>query len=165
MNAQSQFMRWYEYEFEVPAKTKIINVVTAPMYPSINTQYEPAIHGYTYLLSPAKTWKSFGNLDVEIHTPYYLVDDVLGFTKTDYGYSLSFAGLPDKELEFTLSASETPTYTQSGCGTTWLYIIMFPLAFIEGGCEAVGCSSSAMIGSVFSTSLLMLILLWMKRRK
>ena len=165
MNAQSQFMRWYQYEIEIPAKTKIINVVTAPMYPSINTRYEPAIHGYTYLLSPAKTWKSFGNLDIEIHTQYYLVDDVLGFTKTDYGYSLSFAGLPDKELEFTLSASETPTYTQSGCGTTWLYIIMVPLAFIEGGCEAVGCSSSTMVGGVLSTSLLMLILLWMKRRK
>ena len=166
MNAQTQFMRWYQYEIEIPAKTKIINVVTAPMYPSINARYEPAIHGYTYLLSPAKTWKSFGDLDIEIHTPYYLVDDSFGFTKTDFGYALSLEGLPDKELEFTLSASESPTYTQnSGCGTTWLYIIMVPLAFIEGGCEAVGCSSSTMIGGVFSTSLLMLILLWMKRRK
>ena len=89
-----------------------------------------------------------------------MVDDSFGFTKMNFGYALSLEGLPDKELEFTLSTSQSPTYTQnSGCGTTWLYIIMVPLAFIEGGCEAVGCSSSTMIGGVFSTSLLMLILL------
>ena len=166
MNTQTQFMRWYQYEIEIPAKSKIINEVTAPIYPSINTKYQPAIFGYTYLLSPAKTWKQFGNLDIEIHTPYYLVNDTLGFTKTDYGYSLSFVGLPDGELEFTLSTSQNPTRQKNnGCGTTWLYILMIPLAFIEGGCEAVGCSSSTMVGGVFSSGLLMLILLWMKRRK
>ena len=31
-----------------------------------------------------------------------------GFEKTDGGYKLSLSGLPDEELEFTLSSSENP---------------------------------------------------------
>ena len=166
MNTQTQFMRWYQYEIEIPAKAKIINKVTAPMYPSINAGYEPPLYGYTYLLSPAKTWTSFGRLDIEIHTPYYVVGDKYNFTKTEFGYALSLEGLPDGELEFALSASEDPAYTKNnGCGITWFYIMMIPAAFIQGGCEAIGCSSSTMISGVCSSGLLMLILLWMKKRR
>lgn len=171
MNSQTEFMRWYQYEVEIPAKSTIVNVVTAPMYPSIDTGYEPPVYGYTYLLSPANTWKTFGNLDIEIHTPYYLVDDSWGFAKTEYGYSLSLEGLPDSELEFTLSTSENPENMRAkrGCQTTALYIVLIPFMYISAGCnwlgETVGCSSSAMVSGVFSSAFLMLILLWMKRRK
>ena len=96
-------MRWYQYEIEIPAKSTIVNTVTAPLHPSINLKWTPAVFGYTYLLSPAKTWTKFGNLDIEIHTPYYIIDDKNGFTKTQTGYELSLDGLPNGELEFTLS--------------------------------------------------------------
>lgn len=49
-------MRWYEYEITLEPGQRLINTVEAPMYPSINLDYEPDIFGYTYLLSPAQTW-------------------------------------------------------------------------------------------------------------
>ncbi len=102
-------MRWYEYEITLAPGERIVNAVTAPMYPAINLGYEPDIFKYTYLLSPAKTWKSFGELEIAINTPYYITEsNIEGFTKTDNGYSLKLNGLPDGELTFTLSTSAEP---------------------------------------------------------
>ena len=102
-------MRWYEYEITLEPGARIENEVTAPMYPTINKNYDPAIYEYTYLLSPAKAWKKFGDLEVVLNTPYYMTECSLeGFSKTQSGYTGSFSGLPDQELEFTLSSSETP---------------------------------------------------------
>ena len=119
---QSQFLRWYQYQIEIPPKTTVINEVTAPMYPSINAGYSSPVYKYIYLLSPAKTWKEFGSLEIEITTPYYLVNDKNGFSKTDTGYVLSRNGLPDGELEFSLSAEENPTNkNKSGCAYSGLF--------------------------------------------
>lgn len=109
MNLSSRLMRWYEYEITLEPGQRIVNTVTAPIYPSIDMDYEPSIYGYTYLLSPAKTWESFGELEIVINTPYYITENSLGdFTKTENGYTLKLSGLPDSELKFTLSTSETP---------------------------------------------------------
>ncbi len=167
MNAQREFMRWYQYEIEIPPKSTVINAVTAPMYPSINTDYEPAIYGYTYLLSPAKTWKEFGALDIEIHTPYYLVDDKFGFTKTEDGYALSLDGLPEGELKFTLSLSEKPKDQRPArtCGYMLIYAILIPLSCIGGGLEAVGCISVVTSCGVFGSIFITMAVLLMKKRK
>ncbi len=102
-------MRWYEYEITLAPGERIVNAVTAPLYPAIDLGYEPDIFKYTYLLSPAKTWKSFGELEIVINTPYYVSESSIdGFTKTENGYTLKLNGLPDGELEFTLSTSENP---------------------------------------------------------
>lgn len=139
---ESQFMRWYQYEIEIPAKGTIVNTVTAPIYPSINGDWEPSIYGYTYLTSPAKTWKKFGNLDIEINTPYYLINDENGFTKTVTGYALSLDGLPEGEIEFTLSSDANAKRTSFfsnclyGCQfVTWLSCscLTYPIV----GCRAV----------------------------
>ncbi len=105
----NNLMRWYEYEITLAPGERIVNTVTAPIYPSIDTDYDPSIFEYTYLLSPAKTWKSFGDIDIVINTPYYVTEsNIEGFSKTDEGYSLKLDGLPECELEFTLSTSESP---------------------------------------------------------
>ncbi len=104
-----QMMRWYEYEITLEPGERMVNAVTAPMYPAIDLDYEPDIYEYTYLLSPAKTWKSFGELEIVINTPYYITEcNQDGFEKTENGYSLKLDGLPDDELKFTLSTSENP---------------------------------------------------------
>ena len=105
LRIERSFMRWYQYEIEIPAKSTIVNTVTAPIYPSIDVKWEPSVYGYTYLLSPAKTWSKFGKLDIEINTPYFIIDDKNGFTKTETGYAMSLNGLPEGELKFTLSSS------------------------------------------------------------
>ena len=102
-------MRWYEYEISIGPGERIVNTVTAPIYPSINGRYEPPIYEYTYLLSPAKTWAEFGNLDIVVNTPYYMtVSGPEGFQYNNPGYELHLTGLPEGELTFTLSAEKDP---------------------------------------------------------
>lgn len=102
-------MRWYEYEIVIEPNEKIVNTVTAPIYPTIDKEYEPACYEYMYLLSPAKLWNDFGSLKVVINTPYHLVgDNKKLFEKTETGYVMEREGLPDEELEFTLSESAHP---------------------------------------------------------
>lgn len=73
-------------------------------------RYEPDVFGYTYLLSPARTWKSFGELEIVINTPYYVSScSIDGFTKTESGYTIKLDRLPDGELTFNLSTAENPT--------------------------------------------------------
>ncbi len=133
---------WYEYEITLEPGQTIVNTVTAPIYPSTDAKYEPPVYGFTYLLSPATTWKSFGKLDVVVNTPYYMTDCSLeGFQKTENGYTASFDGLPEEELHFHLSASEDPEYQRSGY--SWLYIVLIivaPFVALAEAFEQIGLS-------------------------
>lgn len=132
---RDSLMRWYEYEITLEAGERIVNTVTAPIYPSIDLRYEPDVFGYTYLLSPAKTWKSFGELEIVINTPYYVSScSIDGFTKTETGYTVNLDGLPDGELTFNLSTSEnpvraTPPYSYIG----WIIFGVIGGVFVIGG--------------------------------
>lgn len=109
LNISSQLMRWYVYELTLEPGQTLVNTVEAPMYPSINQRDDPAVYGYTYLLSPAQTWAEFGDLEIVINTPYYLTASTLeGLEKTETGYSLSLDGLPEGDLIFSLSTEQPP---------------------------------------------------------
>ena len=133
----SSLMRWYEYEITLEPGQRIVNTVTAPIYPSINTNYEPDVYGYTYLLSPAKTWKSFGELEIVVKTPYYISNSSIdGFTKTETGYTVKLDGLPDGELTFDLATSENPVRKVSPYQTVFtivIVIICVVIALLVGG--------------------------------
>ena len=102
-------MRWYEYQITVEPGERMINSVTAPIYPDIRGDFEPPVYEYTYLLSPAKSWKEFGNLDIYVNTPYYMLESgPEGFEYENPGYKLHLTELPDGELHFKLSADENP---------------------------------------------------------
>ena len=108
-------MRWYEYELSLEPGQTLTNTVTAPLYPDIDASYSPSVYSYKYLLSPAKKWADFGELKIVVKTPYFITKSGIdGFFKTDTGYELSLPGLPDTELEFSLSASESPKYVKTG---------------------------------------------------
>lgn len=117
-------MRWYEYSITLEPGQRITNTVKAPIYPSIDAGYEPSIYTYTYLLSPAATWKSFGTLDIKINTPYYLYltkDDksdptslASSLTETEDGYTLNLDELPEGELICALTPGPDPQPTHSG---------------------------------------------------
>ena len=118
-------MRWYEYEISIGPGECIVNTVTAPIYPSINSDYEPPIYEYTYLLSPAQTWAEFGTLDIVVNTPYYMtVSGLEGFKWNNPGYELHLDGLPEGELTFTLCAEQEPDapYYARNCPTEFLLI-------------------------------------------
>ena len=134
-------MRWYEYEITLEPGQRIVNTVTAPIYPSIDLQYEPCVYGYTYLLSPAKTWKSFGELEIMINTPYYVSSSSIGdFAKTETGYTVKLDSLPDSELTFNLSASESPTRPVTQYQTAlivYIAIIVSVALLLIGGIVAI----------------------------
>ena len=115
LDISRSLMRWYDYEITLSPGERIVNSVSAPIYPSFDIGWEPAVYSYKYLLSPARTWADFGRLDIVINTPYYLIESSLGeFTATDQGYSFSTAGLPEGELEFTLSSVKAPERSHRG---------------------------------------------------
>lgn len=120
---KENLMRWYEYEITLKPGERIVNQVVAPVYPFINRKYEPDIYGYTYLLSPAKTWASFGELKIVVNTPYYISESsIKGFTKTETGYEVLLEGLPDGELTFRLSTSENPKIPTYNRRYTWIFV-------------------------------------------
>ena len=93
--------------------------------------------GYTYLLSPAKTWKSFGELEIVVNTPYFISNSsVDGFKKTETGYTVKLDGLPDGELTFDLATSEKPVRKVSPYQTVFtiaIVIICVVIALLVGG--------------------------------
>ncbi|MBR5427366.1 MAG: hypothetical protein IK118_03380 [Clostridia bacterium] len=102
-------MCWYEYEIALAPGETLTNTVRAPLYPEIDDSWRPRDCKYTYLLSPAAGWAKFGALEIEIDTPFYLsAESLKGFKKTENGYALTRAGLPEGELTFTLCKSRIP---------------------------------------------------------
>ena len=73
-NISDRLMRWYEYTLTLEPGQTLKNAVTAPLYPAIDAGYTPSLYSYTYLLSPAKTWAQFGELEVVVKTPYYMTE-------------------------------------------------------------------------------------------
>lgn len=102
------FMRWFEYKLTIPAGGKTVNSVTAPIYPTIDFSREQARYTYEYLLSPADRWASFGDLTIDIETPYFMSGESLTFTPHEdgSGYTLTRKGLPMGDLTFTLTDGE-----------------------------------------------------------
>lgn len=124
-----QLMSWYEYDLTVPAKGRVVNSVTAPVYPSVDSGYSPWVYGVTYLFSPAKTWKSFGSITVNIETPYYLIGDDEKWEKADNGYTRVYQTLPDEELSFSVSQSESPELVTSDWGKYWSKELILSIVF------------------------------------
>lgn len=125
---------WYLYEITVPAGETVINTVTAPLYPDINLKYEPKKYSYEYLLSPAKEWAQFNDIEININTPFYMLEtnqDI--FEKTETGYVYKGAGLPDGELEFVLCASETPQKDNNSKYNLFMFVsIVLPVGLFVG---------------------------------
>ncbi len=127
----SNLFRWYEYDLTFAPKERLTNVVTAPIYPEIDGTYTPFVYSYTYLLSPAEKWASFGSLEIVINTPFFLTDSsVSGFTKTENGYTANFDGLPENELVFCLSESESPEKDSGGFLYGIFYIFLTICSFL-----------------------------------
>lgn len=132
-------LQWYDYTIEIKAYETITNTVSAPLYPGMNTGYEPPIYEYTYLLTPASTFEEFHDLTITIQTPYNMSDCTLeGFEKTDTGYELKLDTLPEEDLKFTLCESETSkkVMSSSNINIGLNYILPAIIAFVGIGALA-----------------------------
>ena len=125
---------WYLYEITVPAGQSVVNTVTAPVYPDVNVDYTPHKCDYTYLLSPAKEWADFKDIEININTPFYMLEtNQNGFEKTETGYIYKGVGLPDGELEFTLCESETPQKDDNSEYNLFMFVyIILPVGLFVG---------------------------------
>ena len=133
----NSLMRWFEYRLTIPAGGRLVNEVTAPLYPNINGNYSSAVYEYRYLLSPAKCWAGFGSLDITVNTPYYITGCPLGdFEKVEGGYSLHFDGLPDGELTFTM-CQEQYYYRTSGVLSDIAVVILIVVCSVIFGLQVI----------------------------
>lgn len=168
LKVENNLMRWYEYNLSIPAGGRVVNSVTAPLYPAIDASWTPAIYSYTYLLSPASTWADFGSFEVIIKTPYFLVESSLNFkdiygdaisngAEVDNRYEYTQQGLPQGELTFTLSTEKSPQRRKQPIGTSIAYFMLFfgiPILF-----------ALLAVGIVVATVFLIIYLVRKKRKK
>ncbi len=134
----SMLMPWFAYSLTVPAGESVQNSVSAPIYPTIDGSTRQPLYRYTYLLSPAQKWASFGKLTVDIDTPYFLTESSLTFEKREGGYTLTRESLPLGELTFTLSREERPiaadnNWTYGDIGDAALTTAIVLLCVMAGG--------------------------------
>ncbi len=123
--AAEDLLGWCVYSLHFEPGQTLLNSVTVPMYPAVETAYEPPLHTYTYLLTPASTWKSFGSLDIQINTPFEVYQKASALEKTDAGYHIHYDELPQKDFVFRLSESANPV-KQMRSGDYLLMLIMIP---------------------------------------
>lgn len=122
-------MAWFLYDITVPAGQTVENSVTALLWPGIELNYSPYKYEYTYLLSPAQGWAGFDEIEININTPYQILEiNKEGFMKTETGYSYKGDGLPEGELVFTVSESENPVKEKTGY--TGFFALIFGLPFL-----------------------------------
>ena len=120
-------LTWYLYDVEVAPNGSIINKITAPIFPTTQYYYDPYVYEYEYYLSPAAKWASFGKLEVQINSEYYMVKPPKGFEKCEGGYRAEFSSLPKGELTFKMSTAEKPNqhHHSRGIGIAFLVMLCF----------------------------------------
>lgn len=120
-------LAWYTYDVEVEPNGSIINKITAPIFPTTYYTYDPYVYEYEYYLSPAAKWASFGKLEVQVNSEYYMVNPPKGFNKCEGGYKAEFSSLPEGELTFKMSTVEKPhqKHPSRGVGIAFLVILCF----------------------------------------
>lgn len=134
LDVSRQLMRWYEYPLTIGPGERVVNTVTAPIYPSIDAGYEPPVYEYTYLLSPAQTWADFGTLEIQVNTPYQMLEQKLEeFEANSSGYTKRLDGLPEGELTFRLCEEKSPK-SSGGYGLIYalIYVPLLALTMIAG---------------------------------
>lgn len=91
-------------------------------------------HTFTYLLSPAQHWASFGTLDLTVDAaesgyPYVISSSLPLEEQTDGSYAAHSDGLPAEDLSFTLYSA--PELSLSDRITSSLGITTYTLAFFQ----------------------------------
>lgn len=129
----------YVYYVTLAPGEKATSTITAPIYPSVETAYDPYTYKFNHNLPYEYADIYTGSISVTVNTPYYMIDDHgFDFEKTDSGYSLSFTQIGQTEdgstvkyggVWFTLCESENPEKVESESPILF-WIIAIPLLII-----------------------------------
>ena len=141
---------WYSYEITLAPGEHAVNTVAAPISPTANTKYSPAIYTYEYYCEGMATAEGFAGIEVVVNTPYCLIREDLGgmfmyetgwvqardYESTDVGYRYLIENT-DEQVIFTLSESDDPE-RNSELGEFLIFLlfaifvhyIVYPIAII-----------------------------------
>ena len=128
------------YDITIAPGERVTHTLTGPIYPHIETRYDPYTYSYEYILFYGNADMFTGKINVTVNTPYYLLGDN-GFTKTDSGYSLTLNAKDTIEdsteviqggINFTLSESENPEEVENNNSTGWLILLILFVALPIG---------------------------------
>lgn len=134
----------FVYDITIAPKARITHTISGPIYPHIETSYEPNTYRYEYLLYQNNAELFIGQINVNVITPYYLLGEN-NYVKTDYGYSLTLNAKDAIDensfviyggINFTLCESENPEKVKSN-NSGWIIfyilvaIIAMPILLIE----------------------------------
>lgn len=124
------------YEFAVGAGERAVNTLSCPIYPTIDTKYEPDVFTYNHLLA-ARGVLATGEAEITVNTPYYVIDGNGEIEKTEGGYKISFKrnrahNYDFQDLSFVLSESEHPGEQKSEVPVLLvvILIILIPIVII-----------------------------------
>lgn len=83
---------WQLFFVELAPGERTTVTVTAPLYPSLYTRYDPPIYIYAYAMTPDNAWSAYGQTRVELITENILLDresptpEHDQYTQTEQGY-------------------------------------------------------------------------------
>jgi hypothetical protein len=95
----------YDVDFEA-GETKTVQVNYAAEAVRNSEHYTTDMYRIIYISTPAKYWKSFKDLTVEVISDSYIVDSNISFTREDGKYVAFLEQLPENNIVFHLSDVE-----------------------------------------------------------
>ena len=124
--------------YDVELKNNISNLLTVSynIEGGFDAHYDPSIYNYYYISSPAKNWSEFKEMIINIKTNEnnpYVIKASLDFQKVnDNLYTIKLNQVPDKNLSFSLCASENPQYHKGSYieRVIWIIIIAIILGLV-----------------------------------
>ena len=180
-DVSQDLLQWYEYEITLAPGERLTNTVTAPVYPNIDEGYSPSVYYYSYFLTPASLWREFGTLDIYINTPYYMVKESKGefsiapdeWTRTDAGYEIHLEGLPDEDLQFSLSEVQDPGKNYSPFEGVAIALMIaaaiYAMFLLMGVCILIvtlfGLGSAVWHCLLYFATAVVLLIAWHKRKR
>ena len=145
----SNWVGGYIYEITIAPGERVINTINLPIYPDVETGYEPYTYQYNYLLFHANAEMFTGQINVKVNTPYYMLEGK-NFVKSENGYSLSFnakettgeySAVIHGSIYFTLCESENPDEVERSNSTGWLIIlilfVLLPIGLVIEAVESI----------------------------
>lgn len=106
------FILVYTVEFP-PNMTKEVSISYITTGTMDRSQTVNPLYTFDYILNPAKNWKDFKNLNIEIipakEAPYVIDSNIELARKENGVYTAAFVDLPKEDLSFTLYANEEIT--------------------------------------------------------
>ena len=119
--------RWYEIEVSIKAGESIQLRLEQPLYPDVDTEYNPHTYNFGTLIS-SMPHANGASVDVKVNTDFYLLDCSADFNEIEGGYAFGFKNLSelqDGRFNFTLCESQNPKKGKNGLLHTIETIIFF----------------------------------------